>query len=45
MSTTTTPEVAFYRQVFGWEPLEEEVDGHHYPGSMDPDDNDTDAHV
>jgi hypothetical protein len=32
-------EVAFYRQVFGWAPLEEEVDGHHYAGYMDPDTN------
>ncbi len=32
-------EVAFYRQVFGWDPLEEEVDGHHYAGYMDPDNN------
>ena len=38
-STTTTAEVAFYRQVFGWDPLEEEVDGHHYAGYMDPDNN------
>jgi predicted enzyme related to lactoylglutathione lyase len=30
-------EVAFYRQVFGWDPLEEEDDGHHYAGYMDPD--------
>ena len=29
-------QIAFYRQVFGWEPLEEEVDGHHYAGFMDP---------
>ncbi|MDA8313231.1 MAG: VOC family protein [Actinomycetota bacterium] len=29
-------EIAFYRQVFGWHPLEEEVDGHHYAGYMDP---------
>lgn len=28
-------EIAFYRQVFGWDPLEEEVDGHHYAGYMD----------
>ncbi|MGC9155570.1 MAG: VOC family protein, partial [Ferrimicrobium sp.] len=27
-------EVAFYRQVFGWDPLEEEVEGHHYAGYM-----------
>jgi uncharacterized protein len=32
-------EVAFYRQVFGWDPLEEEADGHHYAGYMDPDNN------
>lgn len=32
-------EVVFYRQVFGWAPLEEEVDGHHYAGYMDPDTN------
>ena len=32
-------EVAFYRQVFGWDPLEEEVDGHHYAGYMDPENN------
>jgi len=32
-------EVAFYRQVFGWAPLEEEADGHHYAGYMDPDSN------
>jgi predicted enzyme related to lactoylglutathione lyase len=32
-------EVAFYRQVLGWDPLEEEVDGHHYAGYMDPDSN------
>lgn len=25
--------------MFGWEPLEEEVDGHHYAGYMDPDSN------
>jgi len=30
-------EIAFYRHVFGWDPLEEEVDGHHYAGYMDPD--------
>lgn len=29
-------QIAFYRQVFGWEPDEEEVDGHHYAGFMDP---------
>jgi predicted enzyme related to lactoylglutathione lyase len=29
-------QIAFYRQVFGWDPLEEEVDGHHYAGYMDP---------
>ncbi len=29
-------QIAFYRQVFGWEPAEEEVDGHHYAGFMDP---------
>lgn len=28
-------EIAFYRQVFGWDPLEEEVDDHHYAGYMD----------
>lgn len=28
-------QVAFYRQVFGWDPLEEEVGGHHYAGYMD----------
>ena len=27
-------EVAFYRQVFGWDPVE--VDGYHYAGYMDP---------
>jgi predicted enzyme related to lactoylglutathione lyase len=32
-------EVAFYRQVFGWAPLEEEVGGHHYAGYMDPGNN------
>ena len=32
-------QVAFYRQVFGWDPLEEEADGHHYAGYMDPDNN------
>jgi predicted enzyme related to lactoylglutathione lyase len=32
-------EIAFYRQVFGWDPLEEEVDGRHYAGYMDPDSN------
>lgn len=32
-------EVAFYRQVFGWGPLEGEVDGHCYAGYMDPDNN------
>lgn len=32
-------EVAFYRQVLGWDPAEEEVDGHHYAGYMDPDNN------
>jgi len=30
-------EVAFYRQVFGWDPVE--VDGYHYAGYMDPDNN------
>ena len=30
-------EIAFYRLVFGWDPLEEEVDGHHYAGFVDPD--------
>ena len=31
-------QIAFYRQVFGWNPLEEESeDGHHYAGYMDPD--------
>lgn len=30
-------EVAFYRRVFGWDPAEEEVDGHHYAGYLDPD--------
>jgi predicted enzyme related to lactoylglutathione lyase len=29
-------EVAFYRQVLGWAPLEEEAGGHHYAGYMDP---------
>jgi len=30
--------VDFYRQAFGWKPLEEETeDGHHYAGYMDPD--------
>jgi predicted enzyme related to lactoylglutathione lyase len=29
-------EIAFYRQVFSWDPLEEEVDWHHYAGYMDP---------
>jgi uncharacterized protein len=32
-------EVAFYRQVFGWDPLEEEADGYHYAGYMDPENN------
>ncbi len=32
-------EVAFYRQVFGWDPVEEEADGHHYAGYMDRDNN------
>lgn len=32
-------EVAFYRQVFGWDPLEEEVEGHHYAGYMDLENN------
>ena len=32
-------EIAFYRQVFGWHPLEEEVDGHHYAGYIDLDSN------
>ncbi len=30
-------QVAFYRTVFGWDPLEEENDGHHYAGFMDLD--------
>ena len=29
-------QIAFYRQVLGWEPVEEEVDDHHYAGFMDP---------
>ena len=29
-------QIEFYRQVLGWEPVEEEVDGHHYAGFMDP---------
>jgi predicted enzyme related to lactoylglutathione lyase len=29
-------QVTFYRDVFGWQPAEEEVDGHHYAGFMDP---------
>jgi predicted enzyme related to lactoylglutathione lyase len=29
-------QIAFYRHVFGWEPAEEEVDGHLYAGFMDP---------
>ena len=29
-------EIAFYRRVFAWDPLEEENDGHHYAGYMDP---------
>ena len=29
-------EVAFYRQVFGWDPVEEEAGGQHYAGSTDP---------
>ena len=29
-------QTTFYRHVFGWEPAEEEVDGHHYAGFMDP---------
>ncbi len=32
-------EIAFYRRVFGWDPLEEEIDGHHYAGYMDPGSN------
>ena len=32
-------EVAFYRQVFGWGPLEEEAYGHHYVGHIDRDNN------
>jgi uncharacterized protein len=32
-------EVAFYRQVFGWDPAEEEAGGHHYAGYMDPQTN------
>jgi uncharacterized protein len=32
-------EFAFYRQVFGWGPLEEEADSHHYVGYMDRDNN------
>jgi len=32
-------EVAFYRHVFGWDPLQEHVDGHHYAGYMDQDNN------
>ncbi len=32
--------VDFYRQAFGWNPLEEATeDGHHYAGYMDPDTN------
>jgi predicted enzyme related to lactoylglutathione lyase len=29
-------EVTFYRQVFGWDPIEEVDSGHHYAGYMDP---------
>lgn len=29
-------QITFYRQVLGWEPVEEEVDGHHYAGFMGP---------
>jgi uncharacterized protein len=32
-------EVAFYREVLGWDPVEEEADGHHYAGYMDRDNN------
>lgn len=28
-------QITFYREVFGWQPVEEEVDGHHYAGFMD----------
>ncbi len=28
-------EILFYREVFHWDPLEEEADGHHYAGLMD----------
>ena len=29
-------QITFYRDVFGWHPAEEEVDGHHYAGYLDP---------
>lgn len=32
-------EIAFYRDVFGWDPLEEDAEGHHYAGYMDADSN------